>query len=524
MSEIYRFAEFELDTARFQLRRRGQVLAAQPQVFDVLHYLVRHHDRVVTKDELLEQIWNGRYISETTLSSRIKAVRQLIGDTGKAQAMLRTLRHRGYRFVGDVEVALTSTDRIVNPDAPDTRLAQSSPRIGIAVLPFDADSTGDDRRYLGEGIAADIISLLARHRWLTVISRGSSFTFRAGTTPFREIGAVLGARYMVTGRIRHRTGRIRIDAELADSATGVQLWNRSYDADETDLFTLQEEISEQIAASIEPRLSELEQVRASAKPPSDLDAWDCVQRGFWHLYRFTTDNLRTAESWFRQAIGIEPGLARAHAALAYVALQLAFYGPRSERAGCLQAARTSAREAVALDPWDAFNRFVLGRSLCLNLEFAEAEAELLAAIDLNPSFAQAWFALGFCYSNWSRADEALPLFEKAAQLSPQDPHLWTFHHMRAMSLYRIGELGAAESAARAATRAQNATYWPFATLCSILGSLERIDDATAIADRLLQMRPDYSVTACREDFFFARDEAFIDRYVLGLRAAGVADG
>ncbi len=523
MSEIYRFGEFELDTARFQVRQRGQVLAAQPQVFDVLHYLVRHHDRVVTKDELLEQIWSGRYISETTLSSRIKAVRQLIGDTGKEQAMLRTLRHRGYRFVGDVEVALTSTDRIVGSGPSDSRPATAR-QIGVAVLPFDVDDAGTDQRYLGEGIAADIISLLARHHWLTVISRGSSFTFRTGATPVREIGAVLGARYIVTGRIRRRTGRIRIDAELADSESGIQLWSRSYDRDEADLFRLQEEISEQIAASIEPRLSELEQVRASAKPPGNLDAWDCVQRGFWHLYRFTPDSLRTAESWFRQAIGIEPALARAHAAQAYVALQLAFYGPQTDRTSCLQVARASAEQSVALDPWDAFNRFVLGRSRSLDLEFTEAEAELLAAIDLNPSFAQAWFALGFCYSNWNRANEALPLFEKATTLSPQDPHLWTFHHMRAMSLYRIDELNAAESAARAATRAQHATYWPFATLCSILGSLGRIDDAAAIADRLTQMRPGYSLRFCRDDFFFARDAGFIDRYVSGLAAAGIEEG
>jgi TolB-like protein/Tfp pilus assembly protein PilF len=526
MSEIYRFGEFELDTARFQVRRRGEVLAVQPQVFDVLHYLVRHHDRVVSKDELLEQVWNGRYISETTLSSRIKAVRQLIGDSGKEQALLRTLRHRGFRFVGDVEVALTSTDRIVGAPAAESGVPDPAGRIGVAVLPFDTEAeTGTaDRRYVGEGIAADIISLLARHHWLKVISRGSSFAFRAGATPLRQIGAELGVRYLVTGRTRFRRGRIRIDAELADGSTETQLWSRSDDRDETDFFALQEEIAEQIAASIEPRLSELEQVRASAKQPSDLDAWDCVQRGFWHLYRFTADNLTTAESWFRRALDIEPGLARTHAARAYVALQLAFYGPVADRNRCLETARACASEAVALDPWDAFNRFVLGRALCLVLEFAEAEAELLAAIDLNPSFAQAWFALGFCYSNWDRAAEALPLFEKAAQLSPQDPHLWTFHHMRAMTHYRLDDLADAESYARAATRAQNATYWPFATLCSVLGNLERVDDAAAIADRLVKMRPGYSAGACREDFFFARDSAFIDRFVRGLATAGIPTG
>jgi TolB-like protein/Flp pilus assembly protein TadD len=518
MAEVFRFADLELDTARFQIRRRGEIVAAEPQVFDVLHYLVRHHDRVVTKDELLEKVWSGRFISETTLSSRIKAVRQLIGDTGKDQVLLRTLRNRGFRFVGEVTVSLADARAIVSrPEGPSEEMRVP----GVAVLPFDA--VGDDagHGHLGEGIAADIISLLAHHHWLMVISRGSSFAFRGGQQSPRQIGAELGVRYIVTGRTQRHAGRIRIDAELADCETGMHLWSHRYDRDQSDFFALQEEISAQIAATIEPRLSELEQRRATAKPPADLNAWECVQRGLWHLYRFTTDDLITADTWFRRAIDIEPTLARAHASLAYVALQLAFYGNSVERDGHLRAALESAQRAVSLDGWDAFNRFTLGRSLCLLLEFPEAEAELQAAIDFNPSFAQAWFALGFCYTNWDRPREALPLYEKARTLSPNDPHLWTFHHMRGMAHYRLGEMDDAESSARAAVRQQNATYWPFATLCSILGDLARIDDARAIANRLTGMESGYSCARCREDFFFTRDDEFVDRYVAGLRAAGI---
>jgi tetratricopeptide (TPR) repeat protein len=203
-------------------------------------------------------------------------------------------------------------------------------------------------------------------------------------------------------------------------------------------------------------------------------------------------------------------------------VQLAFYGNSVERNGHLQAALESARRAVSLDAWDAFNRFTLGRSLCLLLEFPEAEAELQAAIDLNPSFAQAWFALGFCYTSWDRPREALSLYEKARKLSPHDPHLWTFYHMRGVAHYRLGEADEAESFAREAVRQQNATYWPFATLCSILGNLARIDDARAIADRLTSMESGYCCARCREDFFFIQDGEFVDRYIAGLRAAGIA--
>jgi len=519
MSELFRFADLELDAARFQIRRRGHVVATEPQVFDVLHYLVRHHDRVVSKDELLEQVWSGRFISETTLSSRIKAVRALIGDTGKDQTLLRTLRNRGFRFVGEVQVELADARRIVSPPAQ----AEQPRAAGVAVLPFEADSNDEGQSHFGEGLAADIISLLARHHWLRVISRGSSFAFRIGTSSLRQIGTELGVRYIVTGRVQRHSGRIRIDAELGDCETGVQLWSHRYNRDERDFFSLQEEISEQIAATIEPRLSELEQHRATAKPPADLNAWECVQRGLWHLYRFTPADLEAAGSWFERALAIEPALARAHASLAYVALQLAFYGDPAARERQLQSALDSAQRAVSLDAWDAFNRFVLGRSLCLKLEFAEAEAELQAAIDLNRSFAQAWFALGFCYSNWDRPREALSLYEKAVNLSPHDPHLWTFHHLRGLTHYRLGEIEHAESFTRAAVRRQNVTYWAFATLCSILGHAGRAEDATAIADRLTRMKTGYSCTVARDDFFFTRDHEFVDRYVAGLRAAGIPD-
>ncbi len=518
MSEIYRFADLVLDTSCFQVRRAGQVVATQPQVFDVLHYLVRHRDRVVSKDELLEQVWAGRYISETTLSSRIKAVRQLIGDTGKQQLLLRTLRHRGFRFVADVTVELKDASSIVQSSDQTTA---SSRATSVAVLPFDTADQDANGRYVGEGIAADIISLLARHHWLRVISRGSSFAFRTGTATLRQIGAALGVRYLVTGRIRRHAGRVRIDAELADCDSGVQLWSEGYERDESDLFALQAEIAAHLAASIEPRLGEIEQRLATAKSPADLSAWDCVQRGLWYVYRFTANDLRSALTWFQRSLEIEPELARAHAGFAYAALQLSFYGTREEREPTLTKALTSAQRAVSLDPSDAFNRFALGRALTLVLDFGEAEAELQAAIELNPSFAQAWFAMGFCYSNSGRPREAIPLFAKAVDLSPQDPHLWTFHHLRSLTHYRLDDMAAAESFARAAVRRPNATYWPFATLASILGHMGRLDQARAIGDRLLKMKPGYDQATCRDDFFFTRDASFVERYVAGLRAARV---
>ncbi len=518
MSEIYRFADLELDGSQFQVRRGREVLPVQPQVFDVLLYLLKHHDRVVSKDELLDQVWSGRFISETTLSSRIKAVRKLIGDTGKDQRLLKTLRNRGYRFVGDVEVALGDARQLASSIRPTQVDAQGA---SIAILPFECPGCDPGQSWLGEGIAADIIALLARHRWLTVIARGSSFVFKVGDATPQQIGASLGIGFLLTGRVRRHGGRIRIDAELADCKSGRHLWGQAFDKAETDLFTVQEEIAEQIAASIEPELGNIVRQRVISKEDSDLDAWDCCQRGFWHLYRFTADDLRSARQWFDRAIQIDDKLPRAHGGLAYVAVQLAFYGPPSKRSGELQTALASSQRAVDIDPWNAFSRFVRGRALSLVLNFPEAQAQLESAIELNPSFAQAHFALGFCLTNWDRPAEAMAYFDKAVLLSPHDPHIWTFHHMRAMAHFRLGQTTEAERYVRTAVRQPNATYWPFATLCALLGDTGRREEAQAIADRLTRMKPGYTLDFARQDFFFTCPGPFVDRYLRGLERAGV---
>jgi len=516
MSEIYRFAGLELDTARFQVRRAGQVLAVQPQVFDVLHYLVANHDRIVSKDELIEKVWKGRFISDATLSSRIKAVRQLIGDSGKEQGLLVTLRHRGFRYTGEVETELPVAQRIVSAGSAQRPI--DSPT-GIAVVPFEV--VGEpERAYLGQGIAADIITLLAHHQWLTVIARGSSFAVDASATP-SQIGSVLGVGYLLSGRIREGKGTTHIDAELTDCGSGRLLWHQSYDVDSATIQDAPQEIAQQIAATLEPKLAQVERQKTERKRPEEFQAWDCCHKAFWHLYRFTVDDLALAKTWFRKAIEIDDNLARAHAGLAYAALQLAFYGSPASRGDELQQALEESRMAVALEPGDAFNRFTLGRSLSLLCRYEEAQTELEQAIETNRSFAQAYFALAFCLTVWDKPGAALPMYEKAVRLSPQDPHLWTFHHMRSIALFRLDRLEEAEDFVRAALRQQFATYWPLATLCALLAERGRIDEARAVGERLRKVKPGYSLEFARQDFFFIRAPEFVDRYVAGLALAGV---
>lgn len=518
MSEIYRFAGLELDTSRFQVRRAGKALPVQPQVFDVLHYLVAHHDRIVSKDELLDKVWRRRFVSEATLSSRIKAVRQLIGDTGKQQGLLLTLRNRGFRYVGPVEAELPGTRQIAS--AVSATAHHINPPTSIAVLPFEMMGEASERAYVGQGIAADIIALLARHQWLTVIARGSSFAVDARATP-RQIGSLLGVGYVLSGRIRWQDVGGRIDAELTDCDSGRLLWNQSYATENANVQAVLEEIAQQIAATIEPKLAQIEQQKTERKRPEEFQAWDCCHQAFWHLYRFTVDDLLVAKTWFLKALEFDRNLARAHAGLAYASLQLAFYGPPASRSDELQQALAGSQRAVALEPQDAFNRFALGRSLSLLCRYPEAQTELTQAIEANRSFAQAYFALAFCFTVWDKPAGALPLYEKAVRLSPQDPHLWTFHHMRSVALFRLDRLDEAEDFVRAAVRQQYATYWPLATLCALLAERGHVDEATAVGHRLRQIKPGYSLAYARQDFFFMRAPQFVERYCSNLALASI---
>jgi tetratricopeptide (TPR) repeat protein len=365
-----------------------------------------------------------------------------------------------------------------------------------------------------------VIRLLGRNRWLTVLTRHSTMAYRGREVDPREIGAALGVRYLVKGSVRKMGERVRITAELVSAEDGSQLWSEVHDIALADIFDIQDAMAKQVAAVIEPELATIEREIAARKPPQNLDAWDCYQRGLWHMWAFTTPGLDVAEAMFKRAIELEPGLARAHAGLSYVYLQSTFYRDPSARVPLLQKAMEFARSSVALDERDSLCRCVLGRAHCMLRQYEDAVAELEATIELNPSFAQGYFALAFTLVWCGREDEAIALIEQAVELSPRDPHLWTFYNARAFAHFSLGELKSAAFFARKGTRVPNATYWPFATLTTSLGLLGA-NEAEAAAAELLERKPDYSCAFAREDLFFCGNRDFIDRYAEGLRRAGV---
>lgn len=544
----YRFASFELDLAQHELRRDGQAVHTEPQVFHLIVYLIRNHDRVVTKEELIETVWNGRIISEAAFSSRINGARRALGDNGTDQIFIRTLHRRGFRFVGEVEevigsdaVALVSRTvdqpKLVTGDAgisaevselsnvvSEIVRSEAVKRPSIAVLPFDNLSNDSENDYFTYGLTEDIIRLLARNRWLSVISRHSTIEFQGLAIGVREVGIQLGAKYVMSGSVRKNEQMISISAELARSEDGKLLWSDKYDLQLDNIFDVQEEMARQIAATIEPELSKVEQQLAARKAPENLDAWDCYQRGLWNLWRFTSPGFDLAETYFQRSIDADPEFARGHGALSYVNVQRSLYDDPKERPARLELALSQARKAVALDELDCFCHCALGRALCLTQQNDEALAAIDLSLELNPSFAQGYFAQGFNLLWYGREIEAETLLDRATILSPRDNHLWSFLHTRAWAHFSLGEYDIATEFARRATRQANSTYRAYATLAASLAQLGAMSEANAVAAQLRERKQDYTTSTARQELFFCRDPRFVDRYTHGLSLAGVTDG
>ena len=296
------FANHTLDTDRRELRRGSEAIAVEPQVFDLLVYLVQNRDRVVSKDDLIASIWGGRIVSDSTLTSRINAARKAIGDSGTCQKLIRTIARKGLRFVGTVRTqpngaesppaAAPPPDEIHEPSRPALPLPD---RPAIAVLPFTNMSGDPEQEYFSDGISEDIITALSKLRWFFVIARNSSFIYKGKAVHMKQVAEELGVGYVVEGSVRKGGDRVRITAQLNDVTTGSHIWAERYDRGLADVFAVQDEITEAIVAAIEPQLYAAENFRARRKAPDSMDAWDLVMRALSHYWRVTRqDNVGRA--------------------------------------------------------------------------------------------------------------------------------------------------------------------------------------------------------------------------------------
>lgn len=400
--------------------------------------------------------------------------------------------------------------------------APRSRRPSLAVLPFEIAGGSAEDAYLGEGIAEDLMSALARCRWFFVVSRNSSFAVGPVREDVRRTAARLGVRYVVDGMIWRSADRLRIRARLVDGADGSQIWSGRYDREASEIFAVQDEIVETIAVTIEPELEITEFQRSRRKRPERLDAQDCFYRAHWHFNQTNKADIETAMTWYRRAIDQEPGYARAHAGLAYAHYANVVFGYVDDPKAALAEGFELARQAVSLDPLDAFAHHTLGSIYRLLGRLDASIAEMQKAIELNPNHGQAHYGLGFSLALAGEPERALPLLYRAQRLSPNDPIMWAFWAVIALARQLTGADAEAEFAARHAVESPTSEFWAWAQLASVLGSRGKHGEAAEALAEAVRLKPSFSIAMLDRTFVF-RDPAHRKIYIDGLIAAGLPE-
>jgi len=499
------FRDCELDTRLFTLRCQGQPRQVEPQVFDLLAYLLQHRHRIVPRQELLDALWAGKVVSESALSSCIKAARQAIGDSGTAQACIATVQRRGYRFVATVaEREPTAPQHPVGPGTgpdldPGAARDMHPHRASIAVMPFaDLSPAARARGGTADALAHDVITRLAQLRSLFVIAQGTMFALHERGIGPQEAAHLLDVDYVVSGTVRCHAQRLVVTAELVEVRTARVVWADIFDRPLDDAFSVLDDIGSQIVAIAASEIELAERNRALLRPPNTLDAWEAHHRGLWHMYRFNQADNERARLFFAMAVQLDPTFARAYAGLSFTHFQNAFQG-WSERAAACDQALATARQSLDADDRNPAAHWAMGRALWLRGQQKPAVVELEQAIHLSPSFALGHYTLAFVQCQAGDPDAAIAASDHSRLLSPFDPLLFGMLGARAMALVRLGRFDeAADWAVKAAARPNaHAHIRAIAAFClALTGSL---DLARAYAAEIHQARPSYQA----DDFFAA---------------------
>ncbi|KYH03313.1 winged helix-turn-helix domain-containing tetratricopeptide repeat protein [Bradyrhizobium sp. DOA1] len=518
---LYCFGNHALDTDRRELRRDGELVAIAPQVFDILAFLIRNRERVITKDDLIAGIWGGRIVSESALTTRLNGARKAIGDNGEEQRLIKTLPRKGLRFVGHVREEAPAT----SSPSKDTMAANLSlgDQPSIVVLPF-ANLSGDPLQdYFTDGIVEDITTELSRFSELFVIARNTSFTYKGQAVDVRTVGRDLGVRYALEGSVRKVNKRVRISGQLIDAETGKHIWADRFESSLDDIFELQDQMAHSVVGAIAPKLEQAEIERAKRKPTESLSAYDCFLRGMAGWHAWTRAGHDAALKHFYRSIELDPTFARPYALAAGCFLMRKSTGWVVDRA--TETAETDRLARLGAD---------LGRSDAVALAWsAHAVAHVVGdikagvalidhALRLNPNLAAAWQRSGWIRVYAGECELAIEHLRTAMRLSPLDPQMHLAYSAMAFAYFLLGDLD--QSSTWSDRALQLRPGWPVALRVSAmshaLAGRERPKQEAMARLRMLQ--PNLRLSNLHEQIFLHRPE-HMARFVEGMRTAGLPE-
>ncbi|MEM1230516.1 MAG: winged helix-turn-helix domain-containing protein [Pseudomonadota bacterium] len=496
----YRFGSLVLNTSRLTLVRSGERVDVEPRVLRFLIYLIENRDRVVSRTELFDRTFSRQVVTDNALTVRVRAARAAVGDTASAQRFIATVQGEGYRFVADVE---TTQPRLGNADVSarvmsgESTIASGPP--SIAVLPFELLADGADNSMIARGLTHDVITRIGCSRSLFVIARGTAFQYRSGQEDVRAVGEALGARYLCQGAVQVVGRKVRVTVSLAVASSRQEIWSDCYDRPLDDVLSLQEAIAMTVVSELEHEVQRHEMRDASLQPATRLDAWSAYHGGLNHMYRFRTSDCDRAEKYFRQALDLEPGLARPYAGLSFVNYERAYLDLDETRERALATAQAQALRAVDADPADPMGHWALSRTCFLGGELDAAQRSVARATELNPSYATAQYFQGWIAMLLGDRQSCRQRIELALRLSPKDPLSYGMQGISALNLALMGEHEAALERTRAALEHPDVHYQAQVVAAIIFSLGGSLMEARAMMRKVRATRPGYGLA----DFFAA---------------------
>jgi len=515
------FEDYALDTDLRELWRGVAIVPITPQVFDLLDYLIRNRERVVSKDDLIDTIWNGRSVSDAALATRLNAARSAVGDSGQEQRLLKTLPRKGFRFVGPVREAHGPADAPVADDHPKPALALPD-KPSIAVLPFQNLSGDPDQEYFADGMVDDILTGLSRSKLLFVISRHSSFAYKGKPVDIKRISRELGVRYVLEGSVRKAGHRIRVTGQLIDASTDAHIWADKFDSDLEDIFDLQDRLTSSVIGAISPQLERAEIDRARRKPTESLQAYDYYLRSKFSIYQWTREGSDEALRLTRLAISLDPSFAVAYASAANIFGQKKGFGWIDDAEQERVESRQLVERAMQLDADDPLVLAHAAHAYSYVLDEPETGSALAArAVALDPNLAMARLSVGWAQTYLGNHDAAIEQFSAAIRLSPIDPHLFMPQTGMALAHFFAGRYEEGLSWASSAVRRQPNFPSAQRILMANLAMAGRVAEARRAARAVLQTDAALRISGIKNSPF--RQPQDVEKLGQAWRIAGVPE-
>jgi TolB-like protein/DNA-binding winged helix-turn-helix (wHTH) protein/Tfp pilus assembly protein PilF len=546
----FKVGDWTVDPAANRLFRGEREVRVEPKVMRVLTYLAERQGEVVSRHDLEAHVWTGMIVTDDAVTNTVIKLRRALGDKARNPAYIETIAKSGYRLIAKVSAVATQDDSTTPAphgqpswskiliigllvlsgtlvfwftarppvSTPDPIAHIPAPGPLVAVLPFENLSADPEQDYFSDGITEDLITDLSKIAGLRVVARNSVFAYKGSTETEQQIGADLRARYIVKGSVRRAEQRLRINVRLADATDGSNRWAERYDREISDIFRVQDEITRRVVGALRVTLSSDDRQRLLRKYTASVEAYDLFLHGLDHYGRRSGEDNALAKDFFERAIAIDPGFARAYAGLALTYTINAVNGWGATLEQSLTQAEALVNKAQELDADLPQVHFVTGEVQMYRGNYVAALDEVARAIELKPSYADAYALLGWVLHFAGRPQEGLVAMQRAIELNPNVPG--AYRMVQGALRYALEEFTEAVRMLELAVEGNPNYQLARVFLAAAHAAAGHEEEAKWQISEILMLNPDFSLADVERGAPF-RDPAYRERFLRDLKRAGL---